>query len=65
MQNFPQVIGLIISFIYLSLKKICTMDLHNQSGKNIYYEILLSEFLIKVGKNIQIILNGGVLQLLL
>ena len=41
------------------------MDLHSQSGKNVYYEILLSEFLIKVGKNIQIILNGGVLQLLL
>ena len=52
--------------LYLSIfKKICTMDLHSQSGKNVYYEILLSEFLIKVGKNIQIILNGGVLQLLL
>ena len=32
--------------------------------KNIYYEILLSKFLIKVSKNIQII-KGGVLQLLL
>ena len=32
--------------------------------KNTYYEILLSKFLIKVSKNIQII-KGGVLQLLL
>ena len=40
------------------------MDLHKLKGKNICNEILSSEFLIKVSRNIQIT-KRGVLQLLL